>query len=598
MAKEKFLSLPNNKRKNPSNRNSYPKKRNVGSKSRNYDSNKQNTEKDDDLDQIGANAAYDDSENNSNSEIESDSSDNDHDFETEAEKRLRIAKEYVQTLKQDAEMTVGFDAEEIDKDIISARLQLDVEESSGRIHKRIANKFANNFENLSVSEYKNGHHLSITCIAISSNIKFLYSGSKDGTVVKWDLHSKKKLAIIKGQKKGGKNPSLGHYDAVLCIALSHDGKYLATGSSDRLINIWNPEDLSYISTYKQHKDAVTGLAFRKILGQNQLYSCSFDRMVKLWNVDENGYIETLFGHQDGISDISTLSREQAVTVGKRDKTLRLWKIIDENQLLFRAGTNSVINKILGKKKDLLILPESQLNLPTDEIENSEDTIENSEDKERILETDNADSQEELDNEIIKKLVEEYHSDLFLAKRKNMDFMEGSVDSVLMVDEETFITGGDSGAISLWSTSRKKPIFIHHLAHGIEKIYPESTTKKETDTSDANANLSPRWIISLAGIPLSDMFVSGSWDGYLRIWKIDQNRNKGFRLINAIPIDGYINQVVVVENGPPSSKTNSVKVKVNPVTIGVAVGQEHKFGRWGRMKSVRNHVKTIQLEPSS
>ena len=41
----------------------------------------------------------------------------------------------------------------------------------------------------------------------------------------------------------------------------------------------------------QHRDAITGLCFRK--GHNQLYSASYDRTVKVWNVDEQSYVETL-----------------------------------------------------------------------------------------------------------------------------------------------------------------------------------------------------------------------------------------------------------------------------------------------------------------
>lgn len=77
------------------------------------------------------------------------------------------------------------------------------------------------------------------------------------------------------------------------------------------------------------------LAFRR--GANQLYSASHDRTVKLWNVDERSYIETLFGHQDQITDIDTLARERCVTTGGRDKTARMWKIVEESQLVFRGG---------------------------------------------------------------------------------------------------------------------------------------------------------------------------------------------------------------------------------------------------------------------
>lgn len=57
-------------------------------------------------------------------------------------------------------------------------------------------------------------------------------------------------------------------------------------------------------------------------------------------MDEKSYIETLFGHQDQITGIDTLGRERCVSTGGRDKTARLWKIVEESQLVFRGGIST------------------------------------------------------------------------------------------------------------------------------------------------------------------------------------------------------------------------------------------------------------------
>jgi ribosomal RNA-processing protein 9 len=60
--------------------------------------------------------------------------------------------------------------------------------------------------------------------------------------------------------------------------------------------------------------------------------------VKLWSVEQMAYMETLFGHQDEALAIDALMRERCVTVGGRDRTVRMWKIAQESQLVFRAGS--------------------------------------------------------------------------------------------------------------------------------------------------------------------------------------------------------------------------------------------------------------------
>lgn len=152
-----------------------------------------------------------------------------------------------------------------------------------------------------------------------------------------------------------------------------------------MINIWSVATNELVGSLKHHRDAVSGLAFRQ--GSNQLYTASLDRTIKVWNIDELSYIETLFGHQDQITCIDTLSKERCITSGSRDRTVRLWKIPEESQLVFRGGGGGLL-----VSEDLVVLEG-------------------------------------------------------LAKKKtdrDQGASGGSLDVVAMVDEDTFVSGSDSG----------------------------------------------------------------------------------------------------------------------------------------------------------
>jgi len=47
------------------------------------------------------------------------------------------------------------------------------------------------------------------------------------------------------------------------------------------------------------------------------------------------YIETLFGHQDAIPSIASFTSDRCVSVGARDRSARVWKILDETQLVYQ-----------------------------------------------------------------------------------------------------------------------------------------------------------------------------------------------------------------------------------------------------------------------
>ena len=138
------------------------------------------------------------------------------------------------------------------------------------------------------------------------------------------------------------------------------------------------------------------IAFRK--GTLQLYSASYDRTIKLFDLSVMGYVETLFGHQDCILDLDALRAETAVSVGGRDKTVRFWKIVDETQLVFRGGGRSSIRELL-EGGGL------------------------------------ADFEEEQDRDGGKREGQ---------TEKKREYVEGSLGCVAMIDESTFLSGGDSG----------------------------------------------------------------------------------------------------------------------------------------------------------
>lgn len=498
----------------------------------------------------------------------SDSGASDGEEETAAERRLRLAERYLENIREEVD-EVGFDAEDIDRDLIAERLQEDVAEEKGRIYRSLAKDLS--FPTASHTLFKNNSK-SVTSIATCP--PYAYTVSKDISLVKWKLQDlpkdqwqpkpgKKKskkptappkrrpesVAFAKGDKNESKNNAYkGHVDAILCVAASQDGKFVVTGGRDRRIVVWDAATLEPLRVFSQHRDAVTGLAFRR--GTNQLYSASKDRTIKIWSLDELAYVETLFGHQDEVVDVAALAQERCVSVGARDRTARLWKVVEETQLVFRGGGD-------GKKSR------------------------------------NKDA----------------------APKVN----EGSMDRVAMIDEEMFVTGSDNGCISLWVVHKKKPIHTITLAHGIEEpLAPEQYSADVHPNPDRRPHPQPRWITALATIPFSDVILSGSWDGQVRAWRVSEDRKKieslgtvgkaGFPHGVVTPVDvemkdgemadtelgdeesalalvaghhkkreepepvikGVINDISVFERGDRGK---------DGACIVVAVGKEHRLGRW-------------------
>lgn len=70
----------------------------------------------------------------------------------------------------------------IDDDAVTKRLQDEFLETKGRLRKTLASSYSGHGEIVSLS--RKHHRDSITCLCVSNDGNFLYSGSKDGALVK------------------------------------------------------------------------------------------------------------------------------------------------------------------------------------------------------------------------------------------------------------------------------------------------------------------------------------------------------------------------------------------------------------------------------
>ncbi|KAA8498077.1 U3 snoRNP-associated protein-like YAOH [Porphyridium purpureum] len=188
---------------------------------------------------------------------------------------------------------------------------------------------------------KRGHRLPATCVAISEDESRAVTGSKDKSLVLWDTETQSVLQVMHGayaSSRAKKTNQSGNTKDVLAVAMTEDGRTIASGGRDRVVRIWDARAGGsscggQVEQLKGHRGAVTALSFRS--GTAELYSASEDRTVKVWNARETSYLETLFGHTAEVYCVDNLLRHRAVS-GGRDGTLRQWKIPEDTQLVFRS----------------------------------------------------------------------------------------------------------------------------------------------------------------------------------------------------------------------------------------------------------------------
>lgn len=255
--------------------------------------------------------------------------------ETAQEKRMRLAKEYLTKITDQA-MDEDDDTTAVDERI-GARLHQDALEAMGKLFKEVATQFEEFEFDHESARFLRGHKLPVTSICLSEDGKAAFSASKDGAILRWDLATQTKTRLQLPADDVSK-ATKDHEKAVLALALSSDGKFLVSGGMDKLLRVWDAEKNEVLETFQGHRDAISSLVFR--LRSHALFSGSLDRSVKHWNLTEMGYVETLFGHQGEVHAVDALHKERVVSSG-RDRSVRMWKIPEETHLMFYGNSGSM-----------------------------------------------------------------------------------------------------------------------------------------------------------------------------------------------------------------------------------------------------------------
>lgn len=133
---------------------------------------------------------------------------------------------------------------------------------------------------------------------------------------------------------------VGHADRVYCVAISADGRLIASGSKDKTIKVWDLESSTEVFTLAGHSSPVISVVFTPC--GKCIVSGGEDRTIRIWNAIAGNEIRTLAGHSGCIYSLAVSPDGKLIISGSYDDTIKLWQIeTGENTKTFVGQTNSV-----------------------------------------------------------------------------------------------------------------------------------------------------------------------------------------------------------------------------------------------------------------
>ena len=176
-----------------------------------------------------------------------------------------------------------------------------------------------------------GHKRAVNAVAIAPDGNWLATGSRDRTARIWDPASGQERAVLTGHKR-----------AVNAVAVAPDGSWLATGSRDQTSRIWDPSTGQEQAALAGPQMTALGAwlegiwltAFAEPPGQVNAVAAgpdgswlavgSDDGKVRIWNLATKELLTTLTGNTGRVNTVAVAADGRWLAVGSAG-IARVWE---------------------------------------------------------------------------------------------------------------------------------------------------------------------------------------------------------------------------------------------------------------------------------
>jgi cytochrome c len=175
-----------------------------------------------------------------------------------------------------------------------------------------------------------GHGGPVRAVAISADGTEAVSGSFDNSAIRWSLERHVAEQVMRF-----------HDSAVNAVIFLKDGR-IATAGADARIAIWTPGHPRPDKVLEGHTGPIVGLALSP--DGKTLASASWDRSVRLWLLG-GGTPRVLEGHSQNVNGVAFMPDGRRLVSAGYDASLRIWPLHHGEQAVTRslpAPLNSVV----------------------------------------------------------------------------------------------------------------------------------------------------------------------------------------------------------------------------------------------------------------
>lgn len=162
-----------------------------------------------------------------------------------------------------------------------------------------------------------GHSEKIEAIAYSADGRYVATGSSDRTIKIWEAATGRELRALNGNT------------GLKALAYSPDGRTLASSGNDGKVRLWDTDSGQERTIINGHAKTVLALAFSPD-GRWLASGGTEDQTVKLWEVATQRELHSLTGHRAWITVLAFSPNGQTLASGDAAGVLKTWEVATGN----------------------------------------------------------------------------------------------------------------------------------------------------------------------------------------------------------------------------------------------------------------------------
>ena len=178
-----------------------------------------------------------------------------------------------------------------------------------------------------------GHSHWILSATISSDQKFLATGSCDRQIKLWDQFKLTESFTLSGHEKD-----------VWSLSISPSNLYLVSGGEDKLVILWDLIGKTPIYKFKGHTAPVYSVLITKDL--NTIISGGGDGAINVWDIESKSLIHT-FNHTGLVRSLLLVDQDR-ILLSISGKTLKVWDFYSRSLVRQLNHTDNLISLTMTK----------------------------------------------------------------------------------------------------------------------------------------------------------------------------------------------------------------------------------------------------------